>query len=51
MYLIFSLILYLGAIFIRYSDAQLSDMFIAAFLIIFAGGAAGNNASKMPDLS
>jgi hypothetical protein len=51
MFVIFAFIFYLGAIFIRDNNVQLSDMFTAMYLIIFAGIGAGNNASQMPDLA
>jgi hypothetical protein len=50
MFVVFALIFYLGAIFIKYKNVELLDMFTAVYLIIFAGVAAGNNASQMPDL-
>ena len=50
MFLIFGLIFYLGAIFVRDNeDAELMDMFTAVYAILFAGMTAGNNAHFAPD--
>ena len=50
MFLIFGLIFYLGAIFVRDNeDLDLMEMFTAVYAILFAGMTAGNNSHFAPD--
>ena len=51
LYLVFSLILFLGAVFVRDNeDATVENMFIAVFAITFSAMTAGNNMAFMPDV-
>lgn len=50
MFIIFGVLFYLGAIFVRDNeDVTIDDMFTAVYAILFAGMTAGNNAHFMPD--
>ncbi len=50
MFIIFGLLFYLGAIFVRDNkDVTVTDMFTAVYAIMFAGMTAGNNSHFMPD--
>ena len=51
MYLVFALIFYLGAIFIRDNNLDIADVFTAIYSIMFAGMTAGNNSHFMPDVA
>ena len=52
MFVIFGLIFYLGAIFVRdFRDADLTEMFTAVYAILFAGMTAGNNSHFIPDIA
>ena len=51
MYLVFGLILYLGAVFVEANNLDTVDMFIAVFAITFAAMTTGNNMVFMPDLA
>jgi hypothetical protein len=50
MFIIFGLLFYLGALFVRDNQGvTVTDMFTAVYAIMFAGMTAGNNAHFMPD--
>lgn len=50
MYVIFGLLFWLGAIFVRDNEGvEVQDMFVAIFSILFAGMTIGNNAHFLPD--
>ena len=50
MFIVFSLIFYLGSIFVRdNADVTVNDVFTAIYAIIFAAMTAGNNAHFMGD--
>lgn len=51
MYLVFALIFYLGAVFIRDNGLSIADVFTAIYSIMFAGMTAGNNSHFMPDVA
>lgn len=51
LFLVYGLIFFLSAIFIRDNNLNITDAFSAAFLVLFAGVVAGNNAKMMPDVS
>lgn len=51
MYLVFGLVFYLGAIFIRDNNLTVADVFTAIYSIMFAGMAVGNNSHFMPDIA
>ncbi len=50
MYVTFSLVLYLGAIFLRDNNLAIIDIFTAAYAILFMGVDIGNSAHFMPDM-
>jgi len=50
MFLVFGLIFYLGAIFVRDNESvTILDMFTAVYAILFAAITAGNNSHFAPD--
>ena len=50
MYLIFGLLFFLGALFVRDNESvTVESMFTAIYAVMFAGMTAGNNAHFMPD--
>lgn len=51
MFIIFGLLFFLGAVFVRDNpdDVTVTDMFTAVYAIMFAGMTAGNNSHFMPD--
>ena len=51
LFLVYGLIFFLSAIFIRDNNLNITDAFSAAFLVLFSGVVAGNNAKMMPDVS
>jgi ABC-type multidrug transport system fused ATPase/permease subunit len=51
MYVVFALIFYLGAVFIRDNNLSIADVFTAIYSIMFAGMTAGNNSHFMPDVA
>jgi ABC-type multidrug transport system fused ATPase/permease subunit len=51
MYVVFALIFYFGAIFIRDYNLNIADVFTAIYSIMFAGMTAGNNSHFMPDVA
>lgn len=51
MYVVFALIFFLGAVFIRDNNLSISDVFTAIYSIMFAGMTAGNNSHFMPDVA
>lgn len=51
MYLVFALIFYFGAVFIRDNNLSIADVFTAIYSIMFAGMTAGNNSHFMPDVA
>jgi ATP-binding cassette subfamily B (MDR/TAP) protein 1 len=51
MFVVFALIFYLGAIFIRDNGVSIADCFTAIYSIMFAGMTAGNNSHFMPDVA
>lgn len=51
MYVVFALIFFLGAVFIRDNGLSISDVFTAIYAIMFAGMTAGNNSHFMPDVA
>ena len=51
MYLVVGLIFFIGSVFVRDNNLDISDMFTAVFGILFAGMTAGNNAHFMPDMA
>ena len=51
MFIVVSLIFYLGAIFIRDNNLKIADVFTAIYSIMFAGMTAGNNSHFMPDVN
>jgi ABC-type multidrug transport system fused ATPase/permease subunit len=51
MYVVFALIFYLGAVFIRANHLSIADVFTAIYSIMFAGMTAGNNSHFMPDVA
>ena len=51
-YIIFGVIFYVGAVFVRdNADVTVEDMFTAMFALTFAGMSTGNNAHFMPDMA
>ena len=52
MFIIFGLIFFLGAVFVRDNeDADILSMFTAVYAILFAGMTAGNNSHFAPDVA
>ena len=51
LFLVYGLIFYLSSIFIRDNNLNITNAFSAAFLVLFSGVVAGNNAKMMPDVS
>ena len=51
MYVVFALIFFLGAVFIRDNNLNIADVFTAIYSIMFAGMTAGNNSHFMPDVA
>lgn len=52
MFIIFGVIFFLGAVFVRDNDdAELLDMFTAVYAILFAGMTSGNNSHFAPDVA
>ena len=51
MYVVFALIFFLGAVFIRDHNLYIADVFTAIYSIMFAGMTAGNNSHFMPDVA
>ena len=49
MFIIFGLLFYIGALFVRDNNVTVTDMFTAVYAIMFAGMTAGNNSHFMPD--
>lgn len=50
MFIIFGLLFFLGAVFVRDNPGlTVTDMFTAVYAIMFAGMTAGNNSHFMPD--
>lgn len=50
MFIIFGLLFYIGALFVRdNAGVTVTDMFTAVYAIMFAGMTAGNNSHFMPD--
>ena len=51
MYLVFALVFFLGAVFIRDNNLSVADVFTAIYSIMFAGMAVGNNSHFIPDIA
>ena len=51
MYISFSLIFYLGAVFVRKYNVEVVNVFTATYAIMFASMSIGNNAIYLPDVS
>jgi len=49
MFFVFGLIFYLGCIFTKNYNLELSDVFTAIYGIVFSGMAVGNNSHFLPD--
>ena len=49
MFIIFGVLFFVGALFVRDYGVKIEDMFTAIYAIMFAGMTAGNNAHFMPD--
>lgn len=50
LFVVYGLIFYLAAVFIRRNDLEITNAFSAVFLVLFSGIIAGNNAKNIPDL-
>lgn len=50
LFVVYGLIFYLAAVFIRSNDLEITNAFSAVFLVLFSGMIAGNNAKNIPDL-
>jgi uncharacterized membrane protein len=50
LFVVFGLIFYLSAIFIRDNDITITNSFSAVFLVIFGGLMAGYNMKQIPDI-
>ena len=51
MYLVVGLIFFIGSVFVRDNDLDISDMFTAVFAIFFSGMTVGNNSHILPDMN
>lgn len=51
MYVVFALIFYFGAVFIRDNHLSIANVFTAIYSLMFAGMTAGNNSHFMPDVA
>ena len=50
LFVVYGLIFYLAAVFIRNNNLEITNAFSAVFLVLFSGMIAGNNAKNIPDL-
>lgn len=50
LFVVYGLIFYLAAVFIRNNNLEITNAFSAVFLVLFSGIIAGNNAKNIPDL-